>query len=144
MVEFPGRARSGRRRNGPLGEDRDQLICGNAARYGCPRPLVELVGSPARKSLQYQMKNPFRLSGRGVKNAGLKLELIDDVCSEQPLVLKARLRILAAATPGFLSTHGVVPAQFEAADHILPEVVLRGCGQCENLVGIGRPGWIKC
>src|SRR5258708_515705 len=80
--------------------------------------------------LPWKNKNPFRRAGRGLK-LQRSLELVDDVGGDGvPVAAVGGAR----ATEGVEIIQGVVPADFETADDVFPEVALNRAGQREILL----------
>src|SRR5882724_11418139 len=84
-------------------------------------------------------KTPFRQAGRGLLFQ-MKLELVDDVGRDEPGVIqgwRAGASIVKMAAVSGATVRGMVPAYFQAAEDVFPEVILHRGGHCEHL------GWSR-
>jgi len=93
---------------------------------------TDLPGQAVRR-VQKNTLCPEGFRGRGVKRTGLRLELIDEVGHSHDVVDFGRGRGRGRATERRSAFASVVPPQFEAAQHILPEVILDRAGPCEDV-----------
>src|SRR5260221_6879834 len=79
-------------------------------------------------------KTPFRQAGRGLLFQ-MRLELVDDVGRDQPGIVLVRGEGTASrrevpAVRG-AAVRGVIPAHFQAAEDVFPEVILHRPGERE-------------
>ena len=84
---------------------------------------TSVAGQPLRR-VQKNTLCPESFRGRGVKRTGPRLELIDEVGHSHDVVDFGRGRRRGRAAERRTAVASVVPTQFEAAQHILPEVIL--------------------
>src|SRR5882757_1501748 len=84
-------------------------------------------------------KTPFRRTGRGALFQ-TELELVDDVGRDQPGIMQGWSTALLSAVSGAGAVGFVVPAHFEAAENVFPEVILHRAGQRQDFGGISRSG----
>src|SRR5258708_8245493 len=80
-------------------------------------------------------KTPFRRAGRGALFQ-TELELVDDVGRDQPGIVLVRgesaaIRREVPAVRG-AAVRGMIPAHFQAAENVFPEVILHRPGEREH------------